>query len=579
MGAWTYVAPRLRASTGNALIDPLHRASGAGEPGRRLLDGARGGAGAHRRRGARAPPSAGERASAKTGAGPRGMTTTRMRGSLRRRSRSLLAAPRLLASRRSAAQSRWARRVAGLGVTARVLMIGAHPDDEDTQLITWLARGRHVETAYLSLTRGDGGQNLIGNELGEALGVIRTEELLAARRIDGGAAVLHARVRLRLLARRAEETYTHWPKDSILRDVVTVVRAFRPHVIVAVFTGTPRDGHGHHQVSGILAREAYDAAGGHRALPARATLGLGAWTPLKFYRGAAVQPAGRDALDQRRRVRARCSGDRTPRSRRRAGRSTSRRGSARCSGAARRLDYVKLEASHVSPPIVRETVDVRDARHGVGAVHRRDAASAARVRRWTRSPDAVAAVRRVESLVAPAPMVAPLARVRPTARRGARASCHARGTDWPSDARASTAISRSRSRRRSAARSGAARGRGCAGRGDGAARARRRGRYAPGHGDRLQPGQAARSGSTGASAWTHGRRGAAARRDDRRRSRRTAAGASRSRSRRRAPACPWWMARPRVGDMFTLPPRVDEQASNSRSARIACSTRMRRPRW
>ena len=67
-----------------------------------------------------------------------------------------------------------------------MLVIGAHPDDEDTQLITWLARGRHVETAYLSLTRGDGGQNLIGNELGEALGVIRTEELLAARRIDGG---------------------------------------------------------------------------------------------------------------------------------------------------------------------------------------------------------------------------------------------------------------------------------------------------------------------------------------------------------------------------------------------------------
>jgi len=76
--------------------------------------------------------------------------------------------------------------IAGLGTTARVLMIGAHPDDEDTQLITWLAKARHVETAYLSLTRGDGGQNLIGNELGPMLGMIRTEELLAARRIDGG---------------------------------------------------------------------------------------------------------------------------------------------------------------------------------------------------------------------------------------------------------------------------------------------------------------------------------------------------------------------------------------------------------
>ena len=71
--------------------------------------------------------------------------------------------------------------IRGLGVNTRVLVIGAHPDDEDTQLITWLARGRQVETAYLSLTRGDGGQNIIGNELGEALGAIRTEELLAAR--------------------------------------------------------------------------------------------------------------------------------------------------------------------------------------------------------------------------------------------------------------------------------------------------------------------------------------------------------------------------------------------------------------
>src|SRR5450755_2076386 len=96
----------------------------------------------------------------------------------------ILAAPRLLF-----AQERGAvvlgESVAGLDVTARVLVIGAHPDDEDTQLITWLARGRQVEAGYLSLTRGDGGQNLIGNELGVLLGMIRTEELLAARRVDG----------------------------------------------------------------------------------------------------------------------------------------------------------------------------------------------------------------------------------------------------------------------------------------------------------------------------------------------------------------------------------------------------------
>ncbi|HYD53462.1 MAG TPA: PIG-L family deacetylase, partial [Gemmatimonadaceae bacterium] len=174
--------------------------------------------------------------------------------------------------------------VRGLGTTVRVLMIGAHPDDEDTQLITWLARGRQVETAYLSLTRGDGGQNLIGNELGEALGVIRTEELLAARRVDGGRQYFTRAFDFGF-SKSAEETFTHWPKDTILRDVVAIVRSFRPHVIVSVFSGTPRDGHGHHQVAGILAREVFDAAADTVRFPAVAVGGLGPWAPLKFYRG------------------------------------------------------------------------------------------------------------------------------------------------------------------------------------------------------------------------------------------------------------------------------------------------------
>jgi LmbE family N-acetylglucosaminyl deacetylase len=173
--------------------------------------------------------------------------------------------------------------VSGLGVTARVLVIGAHPDDEDTRLITWLQRGKHVETAYLSLTRGDGGQNLIGNELGEALGVIRTEELLAARRVDG-AKQYFARAYDYGFSKNADEAFRHWPRDSLLRDMVTVVRAFRPHVIVAIFSGTPRDGHGQHQASGILAREVYDAAADTAKYPS-AMFGP-AWTVLKFYRGA-----------------------------------------------------------------------------------------------------------------------------------------------------------------------------------------------------------------------------------------------------------------------------------------------------
>ena len=106
-------------------------------------------------------------------------------------------------------------------------MIGAHPDDEDTQLIAYLAKARHIETAYLSLTRGDGGQNLIGNELGPALGMIRTEELLAARRIDGGRQYFTRAFDFGF-SKTLDETYQHWPKDSILKDVVEIVRAFRP---------------------------------------------------------------------------------------------------------------------------------------------------------------------------------------------------------------------------------------------------------------------------------------------------------------------------------------------------------------
>ena len=173
----------------------------------------------------------------------------------------------------------------GLGVNTRVLIIGAHPDDEDTQVIAWLSRGRHVETAYLSLTRGDGGQNAIGNELGEALGVIRTEELLAARRVDGGKQFF-TRAYDYGFSKNAQEAFTQWPHDSLLRDVMTVVRSFKPHVIISVFSGTPRDGHGQHQAAGILAREAYDWSGDSLRVPRSATHGYGAWTVSKFYRGA-----------------------------------------------------------------------------------------------------------------------------------------------------------------------------------------------------------------------------------------------------------------------------------------------------
>src|SRR5687768_18178993 len=190
------------------------------------------------------------------------------------------------------AQDRGANAPLSAGIAAptdriRVLWVAAHPDDEDTQLLTWLSRSGRAEAAYLSLTRGDGGQNLIGNELGEELGIIRTEELLAARRVDG-AHQFFTRAYDFGYSKSAEETYAHWPKDSVMNDVVTVVRAWRPHIIITMFSGTPRDGHGQHQVSAVLAKEAYAVAGDTVRYPVR-TFGP-AWSPLKLYETARFQP-------------------------------------------------------------------------------------------------------------------------------------------------------------------------------------------------------------------------------------------------------------------------------------------------
>jgi hypothetical protein len=149
-----------------------------------------------------------------------------------------------------------------LNVLGGVLMIGAHPDDENTALIACLARGRKARVAYLSLTRGDGGQNLIGPEQGELLGLIRTQELLAARRIDGGEQFFTRAVDFGF-SKNPEETFAKWGHDAILADVVWTVRRFRPDVMVIGVSG----GHGHHQASGILAREAFTAAADKTRFP------------------------------------------------------------------------------------------------------------------------------------------------------------------------------------------------------------------------------------------------------------------------------------------------------------------------
>ena len=158
-----------------------------------------------------------------------------------------------------------------LGSNKRVLMVGAHPDDEDTQLLVLLSRGFGAQVAYLSLTRGEGGQNLIGPELGPELGIIRTEELLAARELDG-ARQFFTRAYDFGYSKTIDETFRFWPRDSLLKDVVDVIRRFRPQIIIAVFSGTPADGHGHHQASAILARQAFDL------------LRDSTWGPQKFYR-------------------------------------------------------------------------------------------------------------------------------------------------------------------------------------------------------------------------------------------------------------------------------------------------------
>ena len=163
-----------------------------------------------------------------------------------------------------------------LNVLGSVLYIAAHPDDENTRLLAYLANEKLYRTGYLSLTRGDGGQNLIGDEQGIDLGLIRTQELLAARRIDG-AEQFFSRAYDFGFCKSAEEALATWGHDKILSDAVWVIRKFKPDVIIARFPEDSRAGHGHHAASGIIAREAFDAAADPGKFPEQLKQGVTVW--------------------------------------------------------------------------------------------------------------------------------------------------------------------------------------------------------------------------------------------------------------------------------------------------------------
>jgi LmbE family N-acetylglucosaminyl deacetylase len=171
-----------------------------------------------------------------------------------------------------------------LQTTASVLHTGAHPDDEDSAFIARAARGDHARVAYVSLNRGEGGQNIIGPELFDALGVIRTEELLQARRLDGAEQFFGHTFDYGFSKSRTEAAMK-WGEHDTLGDYVRVIRMFRPLVIYSRWNGTPNDGHGHHQEAGYLVPLAFKAAADPDEFPEQLRDGLRPWQAKKLYLG------------------------------------------------------------------------------------------------------------------------------------------------------------------------------------------------------------------------------------------------------------------------------------------------------
>ncbi len=181
-----------------------------------------------------------------------------------------------------------------LDVLSSVLHTGAHPDDENSSMLAWLSRGEGARTAYLSATRGEGGQNLLGTELFEALGVIRTEELLAAREFDRAEQFFTPNYEFGF-SKTADETLEKWGEEQLVGDFVRVIRQFRPEVIISRWLGTPADGHGHHQAAGIATTEAFHAAADPDLYPEHGQ----PWQARKLYMSTRGGRGGSEAGDVR----------------------------------------------------------------------------------------------------------------------------------------------------------------------------------------------------------------------------------------------------------------------------------------
>lgn len=192
---------------------------------------------------------------------------------MRRLTWLLLLVPVLSYSQKQLSSSEIRLRLKKLNFLGSVLYVAAHPDDENTRVIAYLASERLAATAYLSMTRGDGGQNLIGPEIRDLLGLIRTQELLAARRIDGGQQFF-TRANDFGFSKNVKETFEIWNKDQVMSDVLKVYNEFQPDVIITRFPPDERAGHGHHTASAVLAQEAYDVS---KWKPKRLLTNTGRW--------------------------------------------------------------------------------------------------------------------------------------------------------------------------------------------------------------------------------------------------------------------------------------------------------------